>query len=75
MTNQEIANYITGKTPQEIASICDEVFELVLAVTPENDHDSISLELENVGILIGHEENEITTSDGICKRKKAPNPR
>ena len=72
MTNQQIADHLIGKTPQEIAAICDDVFEKAMNGIPETEHDAIAVELNNVGISVNHEALETATQRGICKRKKSP---
>lgn len=73
MTNQDIANHLIGKTATEIASICDGVFEIVLNETPEREHAAIESELNNVGIMVGHDVGTVANQVGICKKKSPSN--
>jgi hypothetical protein len=77
MTNQEIINELhqkwQGKTAIEIASDVDVIFGGLLTIIPEPEHLQIGVELENIGILVNHNQNEVTQSSGICRRKKNPN--
>lgn len=73
MTNTEIANEFVGLTPQQLAQKVDAVFTIALNLIPEPEHLAIGSELENVGVLVNHDINYLTSSKGICKRKKNPN--
>lgn len=77
MTNQEIINELNlkwaGKSAVEIASDVDVIFGGLLNAIPEPEHNPIGMELDNIGILVNHDVNVLTTSKGICRRKKNPN--
>ena len=78
MTNQEIITELnlkcTGKTAVEIASDVDVIFGGLITLIPEAEHEAIGFELEQVGLLVNHDANKVTSSKGICKRKKAHTP-
>lgn len=77
MTNTDLINELTlkwvGKPAIEIASDVDVIFGGLMNNLPESEHLAISLELKNIGILTNHNENEVTESKGICRRKNNPN--